>query len=161
MARQLIYGQIFAGAEDDLKQATRRARYMVTHWGMSDKLGPVAFRIGEEHVFLGKEIQEPRDFSEGTAQMIDDEVQKILREAEENAFDFAGRANSSARLKTACVKRWRVVCWRVTPSLASAPVWSMARSTMLTPVKWPLRSPDRWRSRKACRKASPFCWSRR
>ena len=40
---------------------------MVTHWGMSDRLGPMSFRIGEEHVFLGKEIQEPRDFSEGTA----------------------------------------------------------------------------------------------
>ena len=41
---------------------------MVTHWGMSDRLGPMSFRVGEEHVFLGKEIQEPRDFSEGTAE---------------------------------------------------------------------------------------------
>ena len=49
---------------------------MVTHWGMSDRLGPMSFRIGEEHVFLGKEIQEPRDFSEGTAAVIDEEVQQ-------------------------------------------------------------------------------------
>ena len=50
---------------------------MVTHWGMSDRLGPMSFRVGEEHVFLGKEIQEQRDFSEGTATIIDEEVQRI------------------------------------------------------------------------------------
>src|SRR5262249_32459707 len=69
-ADRLVYGQPYAGAESDLKQATKMARYMVTHWGMSDRLGPMSFRIGEEHVFLGKEIQEPRDFSEGTAAVI-------------------------------------------------------------------------------------------
>ena len=85
-AEKLIYGQIFAGAESDLKQATRRARFMVTHWGMSDRLGPMSFRIGEEHVFLGKEIQEARDFSEATARIIDEEVQKLLCEADERAY---------------------------------------------------------------------------
>jgi len=90
-ADRLIYGQPFSGHEDDLKQATRIARYMVTHWGMSERLGPMAFRIGEEHVFLGKEIQEPRDFGEGTAQIIDEEVQKLLREADEHAFELLSR----------------------------------------------------------------------
>jgi cell division protease FtsH len=85
-ADRLVYSQPFAGAEMDLKQATRLARYMVTHWGMSDRLGPMSFRIGEEHVFLGKEIQEQRDFSEGTAQMIDEEVQRLLREADDRAY---------------------------------------------------------------------------
>jgi cell division protease FtsH len=85
-ADRLVYNQPFAGHENDLKQATRLARYMVTHWGMSDRLGPMSFRIGEEHVFLGKEIAEPRDFSEDTAHVIDDEVQKLLREADERAF---------------------------------------------------------------------------
>src|SRR5207237_10000287 len=46
-ADRLVFGQPFSGHEDDLKQATRLARYMVTHWGMSDRLGPMAFRIGE------------------------------------------------------------------------------------------------------------------
>src|SRR5579884_40669 len=87
-AERLIYGQPYAGVESDLKQATRLARYMVTHWGMSDRLGPMSFRVGEEHVFLGKEIQEPRDFSEGTAQVIDEEVQRILREADQQAYDL-------------------------------------------------------------------------
>src|SRR5205085_6359145 len=86
-ADRLVYGQPYAGAESDLKQATRLARYMVTHWGMSERLGPMSFRVGEEHVFLGKEIQEPRDFSEGTAQMIDEEVQRLLREADQRAHD--------------------------------------------------------------------------
>jgi cell division protease FtsH len=85
-ADRLVYGQPYAGAEMDIKQGTRLARYMVTHWGMSDRLGPTAFRVGEEHVFLGKEIQEARDFSEGTAQVIDEEVQRLLREADQEAY---------------------------------------------------------------------------
>src|SRR5205823_13263909 len=85
-ADRLVYGQPYAGAESDLKRATRLARLMVTHWGMSDRLGPMAFRIGEEHVFLGKEIQEARDFSEATAAVIDEEVQKLLRQADERAY---------------------------------------------------------------------------
>lgn len=87
-ADRLVFGQAYSGHEDDLKQATRLARYMVTHWGMSDRLGPMSFRIGEEHVFLGKEIQEPRDFSEGSAMIIDEEVQRLLREADQRAYDL-------------------------------------------------------------------------
>jgi cell division protease FtsH len=87
-ADRLVFGQAFSGHEDDLKKATRLARYMVTHWGMSDRLGPMSFRVGEEHVFLGKEIQEPRDFSEETATIIDEEVQRILREADNRAYDL-------------------------------------------------------------------------
>ena len=86
-AERLIYSQPYAGVEADLKQATNLARYMVTHWGMSERLGPMSFRVGEEHVFLGKEMQEPRDFSEGTAEVIDEEVQRLLREADLQAFD--------------------------------------------------------------------------
>ena len=85
-ADRLMYGQTFSGHESDLKQAPQLARYMVTHWGMSDRLGPMSFRVGEEHVFLGKEIQEQRDFSEGTATIIDEEVQHLLTEADEQAF---------------------------------------------------------------------------
>jgi cell division protease FtsH len=48
----------------------------------------MSFRVGEEHVFLGKEIQEPRDFSESTAAVIDQEVQRLLREADDRAYDL-------------------------------------------------------------------------
>lgn len=87
-ADKLVYNQPYAGAESDLKRATRLARMMVTHWGMSEKLGPMTFKVGEEHVFLGKEMQEARDFSEQTAALIDSEVQNFLRQADENAFQL-------------------------------------------------------------------------
>ena len=87
-AERLMYAQPYSGAESDLKQATRLARYMVTHWGMSERLGPMSFRVGEEHVFLGKEIQEPRDFAESTMGVIDEEVQRLLREADERAYQL-------------------------------------------------------------------------
>ena len=60
---------------------------MVTHWGMSERLGPVAFRDGEEHPFLGKEIAEPREFSEHTAQVIDEEVHASSRRGREGRAD--------------------------------------------------------------------------
>jgi cell division protease FtsH len=59
---------------------------MVTHWGMSERLGPVAYHISEDHPFLGREIaQHERQFSEHTAQVIDEEVAKILHTAEDRA----------------------------------------------------------------------------
>ncbi len=82
-AEKLIFEEVSSGAEDDLKQATRLARHMVTHWGMSEKLGPVAFRRGEEHIFLGREMTQQRDFSEHTARLIDDEIGSLLKRIEQ------------------------------------------------------------------------------
>ena len=82
-AEQIMFGEVSSGAEDDLKQATRLARHMVTHWGMSEKIGPVAFRRGEEHIFLGREMTQQRDFSEHTAQIIDDEIVSLLKGIEQ------------------------------------------------------------------------------
>ena len=84
VSEQLIFGEISSGAEEDLKQATALARHMVTHWGMSGKLGPVAFRRGEEHIFLGREMARQRDFSEHTAELIDDEIVSLVGGIEEN-----------------------------------------------------------------------------
>jgi cell division protease FtsH len=81
-SEKLIFGEFSSGAENDLKEATRLARQMVTHWGMSDKLGPVAFHRGEVRVFLGREIAQPRDFSEYTARIIDNEVGVLVRDIE-------------------------------------------------------------------------------
>ncbi len=61
---------------------------MVAHWGMSEVIGPVAFRQGEEHPFLGKEIHEQRKFSEETAHIIDQEVQRFLTIAQERAVNI-------------------------------------------------------------------------
>ena len=82
----------------DLKQASRIARLMVTQFGMSDKLGPVHYSIGEEHVFLGKEIQDSRDFSEGTMQIIDEEVRRLVREAEAQAINHLNTHRSKLDL---------------------------------------------------------------
>ena len=78
-AEKLVFGEVSSGAENDLKQATRLARHMVTHWGMSERLGPVAFRRGEEHIFLGREMTQQRDFSEHTSRIIDDEIRGLLQ----------------------------------------------------------------------------------
>jgi cell division protease FtsH len=78
VSEQLNFGEVSSGAEEDLKQATALARHMVMHWGMSGKLGPVAFRRGEEHIFLGREMAQQRDFSEHTAQVIDAEIVSLV-----------------------------------------------------------------------------------
>jgi cell division protease FtsH len=87
-AEKLVFEEFSAGAEDDLNKATQLARRMVTHWGMSERLGPVAFRDGDDHPFLGKEMAEPRRFSEHTAQVIDEEVMRILHEASDKATEL-------------------------------------------------------------------------
>jgi cell division protease FtsH len=87
-AEKLVYDEFSAGAENDLAQCTKLARRMVAHWGMSDRLGPVAFRNTEEHPFLGREIIEQREFSEHTAQIIDEEIARILRAASDQALEM-------------------------------------------------------------------------
>lgn len=90
-AEKLIFDEYSAGAENDLKRVTQLARRMVTHWGMSERLGPVAYRTSEEHPFLGKEIHEQREFSEHTAQVIDEEVARILHEADDQAQELLAK----------------------------------------------------------------------
>jgi cell division protease FtsH len=81
-AEKLFLGDASSGAANDLEQATRLAKMMVTQWGMSDVVGPVHFKTGTEHPFLGYEMTQERDFSEGTAREIDEEVRRIINEAE-------------------------------------------------------------------------------
>jgi len=87
-ADKLVLGEPLSGATGDLKQATRIARAMVTQLGMSDRLGPVYYQIGEDQVFLGKEIMESRTFSEGTARLIDEEIRRLLIEADAQAMEL-------------------------------------------------------------------------
>jgi cell division protease FtsH len=84
-AEKLVYNEYSAGAENDLTQCTKLARRMVAHWGMSDRLGPVAYRHSEEHPFLGREIVEQREFSDFTARLIDEEIARILGAAQDRA----------------------------------------------------------------------------
>jgi len=87
-AEKMIYNEYSAGAQGDIEQATRLARRMVAHWGMSELIGPVSFRQSEEHPFLGKEMHSQREFSEETARQIDIEVQRIIKESEVTAIEL-------------------------------------------------------------------------
>ncbi len=90
VAEQLTFGEVSSGSENDLEIATQIARRMVARFGMSEQIGAVAYRVGEEHVFLGREIAQARDFSEHTAQRIDEEVQRMIAEAETQALRVLG-----------------------------------------------------------------------
>lgn len=76
-----MYDEITVGAENDLERATGLARRMVTHWGMSPKLGPVSYKSSEDDPFLGREMHQQRQFSEHTQEVIDAEVARILNDA--------------------------------------------------------------------------------
>ncbi len=97
-AERLIFEEKTSGAADDLKKATRLALKMVSQFGMSNELGPAYYRRAEEHVFLGREMTQPKDFSEKTAERIDDEVRRLLKELEERAHQILKREKS--RLET-------------------------------------------------------------
>ena len=84
-AEELIFNELTTGAGNDIEQATQIARKMVCEWGMSDVLGPMTFGKKNEEIFLGREIQSHRDFSEVTARMIDEEVVRIVRKAKSTA----------------------------------------------------------------------------
>lgn len=87
-AEKLIFDEYSAGAQGDIEQATRIARSMVAHWGMSEKVGPVSFKQSEEHPFLGKEMHSYREFSEETARIIDIEVQTIIKDCNQRAIEM-------------------------------------------------------------------------
>ena len=104
-AEKLIYNELTAGAEDDLKRATSLARRMVTNWGMSERLGPVSYKTAEHDPFLGREIHQSRTFSEHTMEVIDDEVAKILQDASTRALNFLReRQEQLVALTTALIK---------------------------------------------------------
>ncbi|MFV2065306.1 MAG: ATP-dependent zinc metalloprotease FtsH, partial [Chloroflexota bacterium] len=85
VSEQLIFGDTTTGSSNDIEKATTLARRMVTEFGMSDKLGPLAFGKREEMVFLGREISEQRNYSDEIARQIDDEVRAIIERAYERA----------------------------------------------------------------------------
>ena len=89
-AEKLILGNVSSGADDDIRQATALARAMVARWGMTDEVGPVDLRQSEEHPFLGREIAQPRMFSQETAHEVDQAVRRLLTEAEQKAAGIIG-----------------------------------------------------------------------
>ncbi|MBF0292025.1 MAG: ATP-dependent zinc metalloprotease FtsH [Nitrospinae bacterium] len=84
-AEEIVLDQFTTGASNDIEQATKLARKMVCDWGMSDRLGPVAFGQREEQIFLGREISQNREYSESTAIEIDNEVRGFVTTAYKTA----------------------------------------------------------------------------
>jgi len=85
-AEMLIFGEMTTGAENDIEQATKLSRRMVMEYGMSSRLGPMAFGHKEEMVFLGRDLGEQRNFSDSVAEEIDGEVRRLITEAYSRAM---------------------------------------------------------------------------
>jgi len=81
VAEEIVFDRISTGAANDIKQATDVAQKMVRSWGMSEDLGPLSFAKDEEHIFLGREIAQHRDYSEETAKKIDQEIKNLTQKA--------------------------------------------------------------------------------
>ena len=101
IAERIVFGVVSTGANNDLVVSTERARKMVREWGMSERIGPMAWG-SQGQVFLGEDLMSTRDYSDETARVIDEEVEKILRDCEEhcaqvlsthrNGLDLVARA---------------------------------------------------------------------
>ena len=87
-AEEIVFRQQTTGAGNDLEKATEMARKMVCEWGMSDKMGPLTFGKAEEHVFLGREMSRPKDYSEETAVLIDSEIKRIVTDCASRAHQL-------------------------------------------------------------------------
>ena len=88
VAEKIVFGHVNSGAANDLEQATGIARRMVREWGMSDRVGPMAWS-SQQHVFLGEDIMtNGREYSDDTAKLVDEEVARILNEQEQRATDL-------------------------------------------------------------------------
>jgi len=90
LAEELVFGheKVTTGAQSDIEQATRMARAMVTRFGMSDSLGPIAYAENQEEVFLGHSVSRTQNISEATAQKIDSEIHRIIDESYTRAKDI-------------------------------------------------------------------------
>lgn len=90
-AEQLVMNELTTGAGNDIERATALARKMVCEWGMSPKLGPLAFGKKDEEIFLGRELARQTDYSEQTAEVIDREIRNIVEKAEKTAYEIVER----------------------------------------------------------------------
>jgi len=81
VAEEIVFNRISTGASNDIKKATEVAQKMIRNWGMSDVLGPLSYAKEEDHIFLGREIAQHRDYSEETARKIDEEINRLIKKS--------------------------------------------------------------------------------
>jgi cell division protease FtsH len=149
-AEELVFGRdrVTTGAASDIQQATRIARGYVTQWGLSDSVGPVAiYNAGGGELFLGRDIQQRREISEKTAELVDSEVARIVNESLERARQTLRdnidglHAVASALLERETLTREEVEALLEGETLAPLPV--AADLPPSTPAEVPAAAPDR------------------
>ncbi len=105
VAEKVVFNDVSSGAQNDLKEATSLAEKMVAQWGMSDRVGPINLGRGEEHPFLGRELSLPKRYSEEMAWLMDQEIQKLIVDAESRATDIlTGKRHALDTLAEALIK---------------------------------------------------------
>ena len=112
VAEEIVFGDVTNGARGDIQMATRLARKMVCEWGMSDKMGMVEYGEHEDYVFLGRDISRARDYSEATAEQIDQEVRKLVDDAYGRAKEILLGQPRKTRSHREGVARIRDSRWR-------------------------------------------------
>jgi len=109
VAEEMEFGDFTSGARSDIKQATDIARKMVCEWGMSDVMGPLAYGEREEHLFLGREIERHRDYSDQTAQKIDGEIRRVIDQAYDRARAILSSHRSALDAIAAALLKYEVL----------------------------------------------------
>jgi len=105
VAEKIVFNDVSSGAQNDLKEATSLAEKMVAQWGMSDKVGPINLGRGEEHPFLGRELAQPKRYSEDMAWLMDQEIRRLITEAESKAEEILkSNRNALDNLAEALIK---------------------------------------------------------
>ena len=103
VAEILVFGHLNSGAANDLEQATGIARRMVREWGMSERVGPMAWS-GQQQVFLGEDLMSnAREYSDDTAKLLDEEIARILTEQEQRATDILSQHRAGLELLAAAL----------------------------------------------------------
>jgi cell division protease FtsH len=135
VAEELIFGaeKVTTGAAQDIEQATEMARRMVTQFGMSDAVGPVAVGDREQQIFLGREFAQHREISDSTAELVDGEVKRILDDAYQRARDILrGDMDTLHKMAEALLER---------ETLDRDEVDLIARGKDLPPLPMPISKP--------------------
>ena len=133
-AEDLIFQEFTTGASNDLEQATSLAERMICLWGMSEKMGPVSFKRGEEHVFLGRELGEAKNFSEHTAMMIDEEIRTMLEDSYQRALRILGESREKLELLTRELLEKEVLNDKEIYQLMDLPLPDVLRDNAAPPV---------------------------
>jgi cell division protease FtsH len=124
VAEMIVFGEVTTGASNDIERVTKIARSMVTEYGMSDRIGPMALGHKEELVFLARDFSEQRNYSEQTAREIDEEIRHIIQEAFDKAYSILLQNKTRLVMISECLIREETLEGPVFESLFNQPIES-------------------------------------